>query len=104
MRHTPGPWHYDQQWIVGPDVTGVHPDIYIAEIVIADELGRCADHETQNANGQVLAAAPELLAACQLALQLIRDTWIEDHGNRAVGAAWEALAAAIAAAESQGEP
>lgn len=43
----------------------------------------------------VQKAGPELLAACELALALIKDTWIEDHGNPQVGKAWGALADAI---------
>ena len=37
----------------------------------------------------------ELLAAAKLALALIKDTWIEEHGQRQVGEAWGALESAI---------
>jgi hypothetical protein len=37
----------------------------------------------------------ELLAAATLALALIKDHWIEQHGNQQVGEAWGALESAI---------
>ena len=43
--HTPGPWESTSQFIVAPDPKGIHPDIYIAEIVEADDSGRIAAPE-----------------------------------------------------------
>jgi hypothetical protein len=60
-QHTPGPWQDDGNFIVAPDPAGTHPDIYIAEIVEADEEGRCASKAQQGANGRLIAAVPELL-------------------------------------------
>lgn len=37
----------------------------------------------------------DVLTALKLALQLIEDTWIKDHGNEQVGNAWGALVSAI---------
>lgn len=34
----------------------------------------------------------ELVDACKTALQLIKDNWIEEHGNKQVGEAWGKLA------------
>jgi hypothetical protein len=51
--------------------------------------------EETAANALLIAAAPDLLAAAQLALALIRDHWIEDHGSEQVGRAWGALHDAI---------
>ena len=63
IEHTPGPWEQDGQFIVAPDPNGIHPDIYIAEIAEEDSEGRIASPEQQKANGQVIVAAPALLAA-----------------------------------------
>jgi hypothetical protein len=69
--HTPGPWHNDGQFIVAPDPAGIHPDIYIAEIVETDDEGRLATPEQRVANADLIAAAPALLTAAQLVL----DRW-----------------------------
>ena len=75
--HTPDPWHNDGQFIVAPDPSGIHPDIYIAEIVETDDEGRLATPEQRIANADLLAAAPALLNAAQLVL----DRWC--HGDLA---------------------
>jgi len=77
IEHTPGPWQQDGQFIVAPDPEGIHPDIYIAEIAEEDSEGRVASSEQQKANSLLIAAAPELLAACQKVI----DYW--EHGNLA---------------------
>ena len=43
----------------------------------------------------LISAVPELLHACELALALVKDTWIADHGSEQVGIAWGALHTAI---------
>jgi hypothetical protein len=67
--YTPGPWDYDMDYIVAPDPGGRHPDIYIAEIAHADEEGRIASPEQQDANRRLIAAAPELLEALDYLLE-----------------------------------
>jgi hypothetical protein len=67
--HTPGPWQSDGQFIVAPDPSGIHPDIYIAEMVETDDEGRMAASEQQAANATLIAAAPDLLEAAQLVLE-----------------------------------
>ena len=47
----------------------------------------------------LVTAAPDLWIAAALALQLIQDTWIEDHGNEQVGQACGALERALAQAD-----
>ena len=63
IAYTPGPWDYDMDYIVAPDPSGLHPDIYIAEIVHADDEGRLATPEQQDANRRLIAAAPDLYVA-----------------------------------------
>jgi hypothetical protein len=65
--HTPGPWNDDGQFIVARDPNGIHPDIYIAEIAQEDEEGRLASPKQQRANGNLIAAAPDMLEALELA-------------------------------------
>ena len=68
-RHTPGPWPHNWQFIVAPDPAGIHPDIYIAEIVDTDDEGRMAAPKQQDANANLIAAAPALLEAALLIIE-----------------------------------
>jgi hypothetical protein len=67
LKHTPGPWECNLDYIVAPDPDGRHPDIYIAEISAEDSEGRVAGVEQQIANRQLITAAPEMLEALVLA-------------------------------------
>lgn len=65
-EHTPGPWH-----------TGTHED---AHIVYDGDCGFVADAgrddgeaETEAANARLIAAAPDLLAACERAARQLRE-------------------------------
>jgi len=71
--HTPGPWNDDGQFIVAADPDGVYPDIYIAEIVQEDEEGRIASPEQQQANGKLIAAAPEMYEELQTLRECCRE-------------------------------
>ena len=79
-EHTPGPWQQSWQFIVAPDPDGVHPGIYLAEIAEEDSDGRVASTEQQAANGRLIVAAPDLLAACRMVVA----RW--DRGNLAEAA------------------
>ncbi len=68
-RHTPGDWNADGDLIVASDPTGTRPDIYIAEVVSADDEGRAATPRQQAANMRLIAAAPRLLAALDYLLE-----------------------------------
>lgn len=85
-KHTPGSWFYDEENDSG--IYGCKGSTYIGAAV---KLGT----DEGAANARLMATAPELLAAARLALQLIKDTNIEEHGNAQVGAAWGALADSI---------
>ena len=71
--HTPGPWEYDRGFIVAPDPGGRHADIYVAETVHADDEGRIASPEELDANGRLIASAPELLQALDYLLEQMVD-------------------------------
>lgn len=63
-RHTPGPWHHDWQFIVAPDPAGIHPDIYIAEIVETDHEGRMATRKQQEAKCEPDCRSPCPARSC----------------------------------------
>jgi hypothetical protein len=69
--HTPGDWDFDNGFIVAPDPSGKHPDVYIAEIVTEDEEGRIAPCEQHQPNGYLLAKAPALLKALEDAFDIL---------------------------------
>jgi hypothetical protein len=89
-KHTPKPWRKDMQFVVADDPTGEHPDIYIAEIVVADEESRYVlSEDEQDANGRLIAAAPELLDAlirlCEYGNLLLTRTGASGHRQTASG-------------------
>ncbi len=62
-KHTPGPWKMS-------GANTVHgPDCIIAFVGTCDEEVRKFSSERQNADAHLIAAAPELLAACEAALR-----------------------------------
>ena len=72
-KHTPGPWLIEPQWsercggsvaVVNREVSGWDWDV-------------CSVHSSE-ANARLIAAAPDLLEAAQLALQ-IAESWIHDQ-------------------------
>jgi hypothetical protein len=107
--HTPGPWRVDP---------GSPQDIQCAGGEIASTwntlcngeefrvTGACTDMATSLANARLIAAAPDLLAACKLAIPEISCLFNQAYHRRetperdpSVCAALDALKAAIAAAE-----
>jgi hypothetical protein len=117
MRHTPGPWNYDMDYIVAPDLDGRHPDIYIAEIAHTDDEGRIASPQQQDANRCLIAAAPELLRALRNAHRLILDMgriirglddnhewlefWTQDGSYLCCDSRFDAIQSAIAKATAE---
>jgi hypothetical protein len=70
-KHTPGDWDFDNGFIVAPDPSGKHPDIYIAEIATEDSEGRIAPDEQHYPNGRLLAKAPQLLKSLERAFEIL---------------------------------
>ena len=100
---TPGPWSFESfngTTDSGRDATGcpyawinMNATGSIGAIRFSGHSGM-TDYETQ-ANARLIAASPDMLEACRLALQLIQDNWPEDHGCEQIGQAWGALETAI---------
>lgn len=88
MKHTPGPWEYS-----GGGIWGVSPfnaRVRLADITFHNSINRI-DSE---ANGRLMAAAPDLLAAAIRAKELLKPE-VTKEPDRTIF--WE-LAAAIAKA------
>ena len=96
---TPGPWK----------VVSTYKDAQRGKYAVAPWADQSASIATTTGNGNayLIAASPDLLDACRLALQLIRDNravlrqstckddWPEDHGCGHLARTWEALETAI---------
>lgn len=97
MTHTPGPWAYDPDSKEVFSTNELHGCGWIALVKGNDSQGcplPVAEHE---ANASLIAAAPELLAACkELFMQMRR----EGCGHQQM---LERALAAIAKAEGRGE-
>lgn len=116
MAHTPGPWQFYELTLRGgtPDGLG-----YIRP---ADEDGREIAHhgdmerpvEENRANGHLIAAAPDLLAACKaqhkaldilFAMLIARSPIGEPFQPSKSGEPWDAMLAGLAAiTKAQGTP
>ena len=71
MSHTPGPWEAQIEKDTRLKIVG--PEGWLG---VAQAFGD--DFKEAQANARLIAAAPELLEACQIAVVLLR-RYIEDH-------------------------
>jgi hypothetical protein len=74
VGHTPGPWHTGE----GKAATIVYTDIGFAICDAKVFHGRHGQGES-NANARLLAAAPDLLEACETALENLSPLYCGDH-------------------------
>jgi hypothetical protein len=88
-EHTPGPWVVD--------FCNGKPYVVNGNFCAARVHGT---EKTLLANARLIAAAPELLEACMLALAAIKSECPFEHGNPTIGRAWGSLESAIAKATS----
>jgi hypothetical protein len=94
-EYTPGPWHTgsdeDGDIVYGPDCE-----------LVASAAGD-GDAEAEVANARLIAAAPELLWACETALRALE---FQGNGPRphVSEAEWDEIAAAIAKARGKELP
>ena len=117
-KHTPGPWKASDRWGNFGDRNRHESDAPTGQVSrfsysVADEDGfvvaHCAgplvtmDSERSEANARLIAAAPELLAACKRARGFVRGDH-ESNGIVGVDGMLAVLNAAIALAENGGKP
>lgn len=74
-KHTPKPWRYL------PSPPYVNGNIYGfgGEHVAQVWSGRARSQEVADKNGRLLAAAPKLLEACEIALANLKPTYASGH-------------------------
>jgi hypothetical protein len=94
LKHTPGPWHVDQQNVHVGQVCTCHGDMPGTWFEVWS--ANWGEGINQKANAHLIAAAPDLLEALK-----ILATQAESHG--AEGVYWDKARAAIAKAEGRAE-
>jgi hypothetical protein len=58
-KHTPGPWELVEHEHEPAEIRGSETGLQLAHVF-------CTDHDFGKANAKLIAASPELLAACEL--------------------------------------
>lgn len=90
-QHTPGPWYRSTS---GRYIRYDMPPMTGANVCDLDVFGGPPDEA--EANARLIAAAPDLLAACKLVVACYKGTTAHEQVP-----AWEAVLAAIAKAEGR---
>lgn len=92
-KHTPGPWrNMTNQVETMPDKGGA----VICEVFALEGEDRHALGVEADANARLIAAAPELLDVCEIALGVF--AWARDHGAQNIEPIADMARAAIAKA------
>ena len=93
MSHTPGPWTASAGWPSDVWHVEVSDGRYSVIVSRSEETAAWSAAEVQ-ANAQLIAAAPDLLAAARLANQELIDVGQGSSGSPALAALWAAIAKA----------
>lgn len=101
--HTPGPWSLRKANYWGRTAYYVDPpEKSSVAVVLMDRRGPLLITEEDKANARLIAAAPELVAACRAALALLTgDGWDGTLGHHKDNPIPVLLRAAIAKAEKE---
>lgn len=96
MNHTPPPWEYSN--MSGCDISdNAYSAFHIGagNTLIAQVFGAYENMETDEANARLIAAAPQLLDAAQVALTTIINIWKKGIDDPDVIRSWNLLSDAI---------
>ena len=102
-KHTPGPWQVEDD---GVHISG--SAVMICRMFVADDFP-CIDdgddaeecNEMAQANSHLIAAAPDLLNACQLTQSHVSGNFEDGYTIQVTGHQMEAIRAAIAKASER---
>ncbi len=111
VKHTPGPWRVEDHYGVVSVVWDYEYEGRKFPYGIAGNVGcgrapspdvDCFTSRTTHANARLIAAAPDLLAACKAAREFLEDGYPPENISPSEAAIREQLDAAIARAEGRG--
>lgn len=105
QKHTPGPWKLDGRWVTDA-ATGC---VTVAELPVIPAYSEIDAGDYQNeANARLIAAAPDLLEACKVALTVVKESverlradWPDSYSDGDEYATLQKLQSAIAHAEGK---
>ena len=97
-RHSPGPWHATQC----PMNTGLYVQNDKLQLIANPQANHTIDQTTKDANARLIAAAPDLLEACQAVLAAEGEDW--ETGRRVLRAAVEKATQPAAPAGTHADP
>lgn len=95
-KHTPGPWKAYGFMITGGDFRQV-ADCNMPVGTPGREEDATVDED--QANARLIAAAPDLLAACEMLISDPSEEWSQTEFDRRIGAARDLARAAVAKAK-----
>jgi hypothetical protein len=95
-KHTPGPWTIREPGYIEAKTRKGH-SVYLVGYAYNLEIARACERGEVEANARLIAAAPELLAACEAAKPLLA-MWARHAGSPSAGEALGKITAAIAKA------
>ena len=103
MSYTSGPWEMSSDGAEIWPTTGPASNVELARVVGPWCESSWYDRDTAQANGRLIAAAPELLVALRLCRKLLAE-WVDSgSADQADSDAVRIASAAIAKAEGRGE-
>ena len=85
VRHTPGPWRAlgDGLVVVSSGKDRTVADVYAPGVSFSAETGDEEYNAVVDANSILIATAPELLSACEIALSFTRNIHVLDQNSSA---------------------
>ena len=97
MEHTPGPWEVDQKepWVINSG-WGCIAEAYFGQVIGNNGQRKKVASGEAEANAHLIAAAPDLLEACTLALSTLDNITTEAFSKGEDKPTREALEQAIA--------
>lgn len=101
-EHTPGPWACDavmseamHDIILDYEIPGAGRPIVIASVYVDEQGGEHPTIKQANANARLIAAAPELLAACETVSEMFTRFGLTAPDQSVIGKVRRAIAKAI---------